>query len=153
MPIPALVLPSAPVLCWIVPPEQSAVFGTVRVAAVPAAFGATDPPHTPLVFPVTVTPPEAPVLSSTIPTPAVPEAVPALIDRNVRPLDPMFVLVTVSAVPVVVVSVLVAPVTLTVPPLPPVAVTEPVNWTRPGVPVLRLVTSTVRPDELLIVPA
>src|SRR4051812_29658886 len=30
-------------------------------------------------------------------------------------------------------------------PVPPVAVTEPVNWTRPGLPVLRLVTSTVRP--------
>ena len=39
-------------------------------------------------------------------------------------------------------------------PVPP-PVTEPVNWTRPGVPVLRLVTSMVRPPdaELLIVPA
>jgi hypothetical protein len=38
-------------------------------------------------------------------------------------------------------------------PVPPLPVTEPVNWTRPGEPVLRLVTSTVRPAELLIVPA
>ena len=38
-------------------------------------------------------------------------------------------------------------------PVPPVLVIEPVNWTRPGEPVLRLVTSTVRPLALLIVPA
>src|SRR5215831_11559373 len=46
-------------------------------------------------------------------------AVPALIDRNVRPLEPMVVLATLRAVPVVVVSVLLDPVTFTVP--PPVA--------------------------------
>src|SRR5215208_591002 len=117
MPIPPVVLPSAPDLCWIVPPEQSAVLGAVRVAAVPTAFGATAPPHRPPVLPVTVRPPEDPVVSSTIPTPAVPEAVPALIDRKVRPLAPMVVPFTLSAVPVPVVRLLVAPVTLTVPPL------------------------------------
>ena len=38
-------------------------------------------------------------------------------------------------------------------PVPPLPVTEPVNRTSPGLPVLRLVTSTVRPEKLLIVPA
>src|SRR5215218_4586284 len=121
MPIPAVVLPSAPVLCWIVPPVQSAVLGAVRVAAVPTtAFGVTAPPQTPLVLPVTVRPPLAPVLSRLIPIPAVPEAVPAEMLWNVRPLAPIVVFWTFSAVPVVVARVLVAPVTLTVP--PPVAV-------------------------------
>src|SRR5215208_5292627 len=167
MPIPPVVLPSAPVLCWIVPPEQSAVLGAVRVAAVPTAFGATAPPHRPPVLPVTVRPPEDPVVSSTIPTPAVPEAVPALIDRKVRPLAPLVAPVTLTVPPLMAVKAALAPVERTSPPLkvmvplsllsrltpvPPVAVTEPVNWTRPGVPVLRFVTSTVRPAALLIVP-
>jgi hypothetical protein len=99
---------------------QSAVFGAVSVAAVPTAFGATLPPHTPAELPVTERPPPlAPVLSSTIPIPALPAAVPASILRKVSPLAPIVVFWTVSAVADVVAIVFAEPVTLTVP--PPVA--------------------------------
>ena len=77
--------------------------------------------------------------------------------RKVRPLAPMVVLATFSAVPVVVASVLAAPVTLTVP--PPVAVkaaTVPVeSWTPPVrlmvAPVLlvRLMPSPVPPVSVM----
>ena len=65
--------------------------------------------------PVTVNAP-APVLLSTMPLAAPFDAITL---RKVRPLAPMVVLATLSAVPVVVASVFVDPVTLTVP--PPVA--------------------------------
>jgi len=82
-----------PVLFWIVPPEP---------AVVPT--------------PVTVSPPLEPVVFSTTPfTPPFEEML-----WNVRPLPPMVVFETFSAVPLVDVMVLVAPVMLSVP--PPVAV-------------------------------
>ena len=83
---------------WIVPPVQ---VGSAAVHAPP--------------FPVTVSPAVLPVLLSTIPfAPPFAEML-----RNVTPLAPIVVLATFSAVPVVVVSVLSGPSTLTVP--PPVA--------------------------------
>ena len=96
-----MVLPLAPVLCWIVPPD----------AGVPV--------------PVTMRPPSEPVVSRLMPTPALSVAVPAVMLWNVRSSAWIVVLATLSAVPVVVVSVLfgaVAPlvsVTAMVP--PPVA--------------------------------
>src|SRR5213593_3180992 len=71
-------------------------------------------------------------------------------DRNVRPLAPIVVFSTFSAIPVVVASVLLAPVTLTVPPpvalrallLPVLAVTPPV----------RLIVAPVFPVRLMPVP-
>ena len=92
-------LASAPVMFWIVPPLPS-------LATEPAA-------------PVTVKPPDAPVLFRKMPfEPPFEEML-----RNVRPLAPMVVLATLSAVPVVVVSVFTIEVlfcvALTVP--PPVA--------------------------------
>src|SRR5437899_2073397 len=93
MPMPAVVLLSAPVLCWIVPPVQSATSV--------ACAGETEPPQNPLELPVTVRPPLEPVVSRTMPLPAEPAPVPALMLRNVKPLAPMVVLVTLSAVPVV----------------------------------------------------
>jgi len=82
MPIPEVVLPSAPVLCWITPPVQSALFGavTARLGVDPL----TEPPQGPLELPVTVSPPLDPVVSRTIPSPELPVPVPVLIDRNVR---------------------------------------------------------------------
>ena len=78
MPMPLVVLPSAPVLCWIVPPEP----------AVPV--------------PVTVRPPSAPVVLRLMPARC--RAVPAEMLWNVRSSAPMVVLATLSAVPVVVVG-------------------------------------------------
>src|SRR4051812_7469557 len=157
MPIPPVVLPSPPVLCWIVPPVQSAVFGATRVAAVPTAFGVTLPPQTPLELPVTVRPPLLPVLSKLMPTPAVPEAVPALTAWKLRPLAPIVVFATLSAVALLVDRVLLAPVAVTVP--PPVAVkagSEPVLSVSAPVkaivePVL-LVSETPTPEVTFIVP-
>ena len=63
------------------------------------------------VLPVTVSPPEAPVVFNTMPFTAPLE----LMLRKIKPLAPMVVLATFSAVPVVVFSVLAAPVTVTVP--------------------------------------
>src|SRR4051794_26780243 len=93
---PPAVLPfrmSAPVLLEIVPP----------LPAVP--------------FPVTVNPAVLPVLSSTMPALALLPL--AMMLRKVSALAPIVVLATFKAVPVDVVMVLAAPVTLTVP--PPVA--------------------------------
>ena len=88
-------------------------------------------------LPVTVSPAAAPVLLSTIPfAPPFAEML-----RNVSPLAPIVVWVTLTAVPVVVAIVFAAPVTLTVPPLVaagpgPVAVKPalpPVESVRPPV--------------------
>src|SRR5262245_21373587 len=98
MPMPAVVEALAPVLCWIVPP-------------VPAA---PSPLTTRLPFAAAV-----PVLSSELPTPLVPAAVPAVMLRKVRPPAPIVVLATLSAVPdpLLMVLGLVPVVTVIVPPL------------------------------------
>src|ERR671910_1598888 len=100
MPVPEGVAPelSAPVVFWIVPPVH---------VGVP---GAHVPP-----FPVTVRPPAEPVPLRTMPFAGDFAAVPAEMLRNVSPLAPIVVLVTLSAVPVVLVSVLVAPVMVSAP--------------------------------------
>src|SRR4051794_30345480 len=93
------------------------------------------PPEPAVPVPATVRPPEEPVLFRKMPFPPVPEPPPAVIDLKVTPDDPIVLLSTFRAVPLVVVSVLFEPVTLTVPPpialkalLPPVfAVTPPVR--------------------------
>src|SRR5262245_17435910 len=121
--MPAVVL-FAPVVLLIVPP---------------VAF----PPTLVLVpSPVTVSPPLVPVPFRTMPF-AGPEPadvpLPALIDRNLSPVEPIVVLATLRAVPVVVVSVLTTPVssTVTVPAavVPPLialnAVFDPVDNTTP----------------------
>src|SRR4051812_9476729 len=77
MPMPAVVLLSAPVLCWIVPP----------LAGVP--------------LPTIFRPPLDPVVSITTPFPALPAAVPAEMLRNVRFAPPMVEFTALSAVPVV----------------------------------------------------
>ena len=95
------------------------------------------PPLPGVPVPVTVRPPLALVLSRMMPTPAVPEAVPAVMLWKVRPLAPMVVLATFKAVAVVVVRVLFAPVTFTTP--PPVAAKAalaPVLTVRPPVKLL-----------------
>jgi len=105
--------------------------------------------------PRTERPPFEPVLSRMMPV-AVPPLEPML--RNVRPLAPILVLVTFSAVAVVVASVLLAPVTVTVP--PPVAAKAalvPVESVRPPEkaivePVL-LDNETPAPEVTFIVPA
>src|SRR4051812_6858716 len=71
------------------------------------------PPLGAAPVPVTVSPPLDPVVLSTIPL----GAPFADMLRNVSPLPPIVVFATLSAVPVVVASVLVAPVTFAVPPL------------------------------------
>ena len=135
MPIPAVVLPSAPVLCWIVPPL----------------------PAEPV--PLTISEPVAPVVSRLIPTPAVPAPVPALMLWNLRSATPMVVLATLSAVPDVVVMVLVVAVDDTVPPpvaLKPVfAAVERVNTPVKLIvdPVLVVRSTPLPPVEALIVPA
>src|SRR5215213_7325335 len=137
MPMPVVVLPSAPDLPEIVPPvpfPPSVVF-------VPS--------------PVTVSPPELPVPSRMIPSAEPPLE---LILTNVSPPAPMVVFVTLRAVPVVAASVLVAPVTVTVP--PPVAAKAalaPVERVTPPVkeivePVL-LDNETPPPEVTLSVPA
>src|SRR3954468_9354435 len=85
---------------WRIPPELS-------------------PPTDAVPLPVTSRRPLDPVELSTIPFVGPLAAVPAEMLLNVSPLAPIVVLVTLRAVPVVVASVLVAPVTVTVP--PPVA--------------------------------
>src|SRR4051794_25119190 len=87
MPMPVEVLPSEPVLCWIVPP----------LPAVPV--------------PVTCRPPLDPVVSRMMPVAELfgPERDELL--WNVRSAAPMFVVVTFRAVPPVVVSVLTTGVT------------------------------------------
>ena len=94
--------------------------GAVTVAAVPTAFTVTWPPPLPLELPVTCSPPSAPVLLSTMPfAPPV-----ELMLVNVKPSEWMVVELTFSAVPAVVVMVLLGAVpvpfgsvTATVPPL------------------------------------
>src|SRR5258705_10120962 len=102
MPAPWVVLPSAPILCCIVPPD----------------------PGEPL--PVTVSPPVELVVLRIMPFDALFAPVPDVMLRNVNPEAPMMVFVTFSAVPDVVESVLTIVVlfwvALTVP--PPVAVNE-----------------------------
>src|SRR5438045_8854401 len=102
MPEPWLLLPSDPVLCWIVPP-------------VPA-----------LPLPVTVKPPADPVVSRMMPFDELFAPEPDEMLRKVRPAAPIFVLVTLSAVPEVVESVLTIDVlfcvAVTVP--PPVAMKQ-----------------------------
>src|SRR5947207_3235202 len=93
---------SAPVLFAICPPEHPEVSAAVHV-----------PP-----LPLTVSPPVAPVLFRIMPALLLLPVESML--RNVSPLAPMVVLATFSAVPVVDVSVLAAPVITSVP--PPVAV-------------------------------
>src|SRR3954452_3365669 len=66
--------------------------------------------------PVTVRPAAVPVLLSTTPFAGPLAAVPAEMLRKVNPLAPMVVPVTLSAVPVVVVSVFAVAVTVMVPP-------------------------------------
>src|SRR5215218_3301868 len=85
---------------WRIPPEPS-------------------PPTDVFPLPVTIRRPLDPVELSTIPFVGLLTAVPAEMLLNVRFDAPIDVVVTLSAVPVVVVSVLAAPVTVTVP--PPVA--------------------------------
>src|SRR5688500_3844281 len=75
MPMPAEFEPSAPDLCWIVPPEP----------AVPV--------------PVTVRPPDEPVESREMPLPALSTAVPAEIDGKVNRAAPIVVPLTFNAVP------------------------------------------------------
>src|SRR5689334_19234748 len=117
---------SAPVPFAIVPPEHPLVSAFVHV-----------PP-----LPVTTRLPLAPVVSKTIP-------LAAPFDEmlwNVSPLAPMFVLETVSAVPVVVSIVFAVPVTLTVP--PPVALKpapEVVSMLRP--PLLKVIVCPEPVDE------
>src|SRR5829696_1451846 len=133
------------------------MLGAVRVAIVPTAFGVTAPPQTPLELPVTVRPPDDPVASREMPTPAVPDAVPASIDRNVSPPAPMVVLATLRAVADVVASVLDEPVDVTVPPpvatkaafAPVLRVSAPVNEIVE--PVL-LVSETPEPEVAFSVP-
>src|SRR5215207_5558202 len=55
MPLPA-VAPSAPVVFWMIPPVQSAAFGTVGDPE-----GLATPPHCPDELPVTLKPPGLPV--------------------------------------------------------------------------------------------
>src|SRR4051812_48127278 len=137
MPIPVVVLPSAPDLPEIVPP----VLFPPTVVFAPS--------------PVTVSPPELPVLSRMIPSAEPPLE---LMLPTVSPLAPIVVLATLSAVPVVVVSVLVVPVTVTVP--PPVAVKAPlapVERVTPPVKVIvepvLFVSETPAPEVTLSVPA
>ena len=95
-----------------VPPVQSAVLGAVVVAGEAGGPLPTCPPQRPLELPVTVKPPLAPVVFKIIPL-----AAPfAEMLRNVSPLAPIVVLTTLRAVPVVLLMVFVAPVTLIVPP-------------------------------------
>src|SRR3954453_14377874 len=99
MPVPTGVVDesSPPVAPWIWPPEQPIVLAFVHV-----------PP-----LPVTINPPLAPVESSLIPF----EPPFAEMLRKLTFDEPIVVPVAVRAVPVPVVSVLVDPVMLTVPPL------------------------------------
>src|SRR5258706_16463810 len=86
-------------------PEPAFSFdaGTMVAASAPVAF-LSAPPVPALPVPVTVRPAVAPVLLRTIPL-AGPEPaevpVPAEMLLNVRPLAPILVLITLSAVPVV----------------------------------------------------
>jgi hypothetical protein len=112
----------APVELWIVPPVQ------VGVATV------QDPP-----LPPTVSPPLDPVLLSTIPFTAPFEEM----LRNLRPEAPIVVLDTLSALPVVVVSVLAVSVAVTVPP--------PVALNAVFVPVLRFSVPVKLIDPVLLV--
>jgi hypothetical protein len=76
----------------------------VKLMAFAVAFWIVPPlPAEP--FPVTINPPLAPVVLRIIPLAGPLPTVPAVILRNVRPLAPMVVFATLSAVPVVVVSV------------------------------------------------
>src|SRR3954453_19622669 len=136
MPIPVVVLPSAPDLPEIVPPvlfPPSSVF-------VPS--------------PVTVSPPELPVLSRMIPSADPPVE---LMLTNVSPLAPIVVLATLRAVPVVVVGVLGGPGTGRVPPLV-AAGPGPVAVKAALVPVesvslpLKLIVDPVLPVRLTPVP-
>ena len=150
---------SPPVELRISPPVQPAVFARVHV-----------PP-----LPLTIKRPLAPVVLSTMPL----VAPFAEIERKFRLAAPMLVLATLSAMPVVVESVFVAPATLTMPPpvaakaelAPELTTTPPVKLTvlpvlvarltpRPlsvidplnvAVPPVRLVTSTDLPVEVVVI--
>src|SRR5215204_6493431 len=119
MPMPAVVLPSAPVLLRIWPPVQSAELAAVMDSVpAPLLLMETVPPHWPEELPVTIRPPldaAVPVFFRLMPTPAVPAAVPAEMLRKVRPAEPMSVSDTLSAVPLAVAMVL-TPDEVTVPP-------------------------------------
>lgn len=81
------------------PPVQSAVTGAVTVAAEVGGPLPTCPPHNPLEFPLITKPPLLPVVFSTMPF----VAPLAEMLRNSKLLEPIVVLATFSAVPVVVV--------------------------------------------------
>src|SRR5436189_4294864 len=124
MPMPVVVLPSLPLLFAIVPPEP----------AVPE--------------PVTERPPLLPVLSRMIPVAEPP--LEAML-RKFKPLAPMVELTTLSAVPVVVEIVLLAPLTL-IAVAPPVALNPAplvVLMARP--PPLKLIEAPVFPDSVTAV--
>src|SRR3954466_890733 len=116
------------------------------------------PPEPALPVPDTVRPPNEPVVLRMMPFVGPLAAVPAEMLRNFRPEAPIVVFATLSAVPVVVVSVLVVLVAVTVP--PPVATKagfEPVLRVRvpvkPIVEPVLLVSATPVPAVALIVPA
>src|SRR3954454_20441378 len=117
MPTPVVVLPSAPVLLWIVPPVQSATTGFVIVAGVPVALMVTAPPHWPFEFPVTVKLPLvfcrvmpllAPPLDETL-TRLILKGVVLLLRVISTAVAPLLVMVPLVAVIVLVLSVAMSP--------------------------------------------
>src|SRR5262249_37819055 len=116
-----------PVVFWIVPPELS-------------------PPTDEFALPLTVRPPLEPVVLRTIPF-AAPFAAMLL---KLRPLAPIVVFATFSAVPVVVASVLADRVTLTVP--PPVAVNAGLAPVESETPPVRLIVAPVFEVRLMPLP-
>src|SRR3954465_2617593 len=97
-------------------------------------------PGTP-ALPVTVRPPNAPVLSRMMPLPAETVAVPAVMLRKVRPAAAIVVLATFRPVPVMVAIVLPDPVTEIVP--PPVAVKGVLEEVLRVTPPVRLIVAPV----------
>src|SRR4051794_7628100 len=168
MPLPCVLeLPSAPFLVWIAPPVQ--VAEPVHEPPFPVTVKAPAPVVS-SVIPLFV-PPVDEMLRKVNPVPPIvvfctisgePDVVVSVLTIVV------LFWVTLTVPPLVAVKAALAPVERTRPPeklmvplsllsrltpVPPVLVTAPVNWTRPGVPVLRLVTSTARPAALVMVPA
>src|SRR5262249_60215973 len=99
-----------------------------------------------LALPLTVRPPLEPVVLRTIPF-AAPFAAMLL---KLRPLAPIVVFATLSAVPVVVASVLADPVTLTVP--PPVAVNAGLAPVESETPPVRLIVAPVFEGRVMPLP-
>src|SRR5438093_4967545 len=144
-PDPFFALPESPVT--VRPPLEPVLLSTIPLAgpdaAVPAEMLWNFSPVAPIVVPVTFSAVPVVVVSvfvtpvlSTLTVPPLPALNPVFASVE-RPRPPEKVTVPLS---------LLSRFT----PVPPVLVTEPVNWTSPGVPVLRLVTWIVRPDALLI---